>query len=311
MRATVLVDIEAQGPCESEWGLSILIEHREHATLLDAGASGLFAENARKLGVDLAAVNVAALSHAHYDHSDGFDAFFQVNDAAKLFVAASARENCYDTEDGKLCYIGVSRGLFARHAHRIECVSRPTEIAPDVWALPHTTPNLAEKGAKAGMFTTEERTPEKPVTKKPTADEPLDESPTAEESTSERPAAENPDPATLHPDDFSHEQSIVVKLDEDLAVFSSCSHCGPDVVMAEVHQFMPDQPIRALIGGFHLYDTPDEEVRALAGRMKNEGVELAYTGHCTGERAFKILQEELGEDVIKATKSGLRIELDE
>ena len=236
MKATVLVDNEAQGLCESEWGLSILIEHRGCATLLDAGASGLFAENARKLGVDLAAVNVAALSHAHYDHSDGFDAFFQVNDAAKLFVAASARENCYDTEDGKLCYIGVSRGLFARHAHRIEYVSRP--------------------------------------------------------------------------DDFSHEQSIVVKLDEGLAVFSSCSHCGPDVAMAEVHRFMPNQPIRALIGGFHLYDAPDEEVRALAGRMKNEGVELAYTGHCTGERAFKILQEELGEDVIKATKSGLRIELE-
>lgn len=310
MRATVLVGNEAQGLCESEWGLSILIEHREHATLLDAGASGLFAENARKLGVDLAAVNVAALSHAHYDHSDGFDAFFQVNGAAKLFVAASARENCYDTEDGKLCYIGVSRGLFARHAHRIEYVSLPAEIAPDVWALLHTTPNLAEKGARAGMFTTEECAPEKPVTKRSTTDEPLDESPTAEESTSERSAAENPDPATLRPDDFSHEQSIVVKLDEGLAVFSSCSHCGPDVVMTEVHQFMPDQPIRALIGGFHLYDTPDEEVRALAGRMKNEGIELAYTGHCTGERAFKILQEELGEDVIKATKSGLRIELD-
>ena len=287
MRATVLVDNEAQGLCESEWGLSILIEHREHATLLDAGASGLFAENARKLGVDLAAVNVAALSHAHYDHSDGFDAFFQVNDAAKLFVAASARENCYDTEDGKLCYIGVSHGLFARHAHRIEYVNRPAETAPDVWALPHTTPNLAEKGAKAGMFTTEERAPEKPVTKRPTTDEPLDESPTADEPLDESPTAEG------------------------LAVFSSCSHCGPDVVMAEVHQFMPNQPIRALIGGFHLYDTPDEEVRALAGRMKNEGVELAYTGHCTGERAFKILQEELGEDVIKATKSGLRIELDE
>ena len=100
----------------------------------------------------------------------------------------------------------------------------------------------------------------------------------AEESTSERPVAENPDPATLRPDDFSHEQSIVVKLNEGLAVFSSCSHCGPDVVMAEVHQFMPNQPIRALIGGFHLYDTPDEEVRALAGRMKNEGVETRLHG---------------------------------
>lgn len=59
--------------------------------------------------------------------------------------------------------------------------------------------------------------------------------------------------------------------------------------MAEVHQFMPNQPIRALIGGFHLYDTPDEEVRALAGRMKNEGIKPTYTGHCTGERAFKIV----------------------
>lgn len=52
-------------------------------------------------------------------------------------------------------------------------------------------------------------------------------------------------------------------------------------------------------------------MRALADRMKNEGIKLAYTGHCTGDRAFKILQEEPGEDVIKATKSGLRIELGE
>ena len=52
-------------------------------------------------------------------------------------------------------------------------------------------------------------------------------------------------------------------------------------------------------------------MRALADSMKNEGIEHAYKGHFTGERAFKILQEELGEDVIKATKSGLRIELGE
>ena len=57
--------------------------------------------------------------------------------------------------------------------------------------------------------------------------------------------------------------------------------------------------------------TRTKRVRALADSLKNEGIELAYTGHCTGERAFRILQEELGEDVIKATKSGLRIELDE
>lgn len=91
-------------------------------------------------------------------------------------------------------------------------------------------PKFAEKGAKAGMFTTEERTAEGVATKGS--------------------AINNPDPTTLRPDDFSHKQSIVVKLDEGLAVFSSCSHCGPNVVLTEAHQFMPNQPIRALIGGF-------------------------------------------------------------
>lgn len=279
MKATILIDNETQGSCACEWGFSVLIEHRDHATLLDTGASDLFVRNAEILGVDLACVDAAALSHAHYDHSDGFDAFFRANDTATLYAASGVRENCYAIEDGNASYIGVAHGLLERHASRIAYVDGPAQIAPGIWAVPHTTSGLAEKGSAAGMYVANDA------------------------------ACKNPDASDLAPDDFSHEQSIVVELEHGVAVFSSCSHCGADVVLAEAQRFMPGRRVRALVGGFHLYETADEDVRLLAQRLKNEGVEVIYTGHCTGERAFSILQKELGTDVVQATESGLVIKL--
>ena len=89
LKMTVLVDNIAQPPCRAEWGLSILIEADGKAILLDTGASGLFAENAALLGADLAAVDVGVLSHAHYDHSDGLDTFFCLNNTARFLLRSS------------------------------------------------------------------------------------------------------------------------------------------------------------------------------------------------------------------------------
>ena len=71
MRATVLTDNTGNNELAGEWGLSFYIEYRDQKILLDAGQSGLFAENAEKLGINLADVDYAVLSHAHYDHVDG------------------------------------------------------------------------------------------------------------------------------------------------------------------------------------------------------------------------------------------------
>ena len=55
--------------------------------------------------------------------------------------------------------------------------------------------------------------------------------------------------------------------------------------------------VGAYIGGFHLFRSSDEDVRGLASRIKDAGITELYTGHCTGERAFRILREELGQTV--------------
>ena len=97
---TVLIDNVASEPLLSEWGLSILIMADDRKILLDTGAGRLFARNAELLGLDLADVEEGVLSHAHYDHADGLDTFFTLNQKAPVLVREGACENCYGVKDG-------------------------------------------------------------------------------------------------------------------------------------------------------------------------------------------------------------------
>ena len=90
MKIKVLMDNISSGELAGEWGLSILIEYEGKKILLDTGASGAFAENAEKMGIDLAEVDFAVLSHAHYDHADGMQTFFANNEKASFYLQTDA-----------------------------------------------------------------------------------------------------------------------------------------------------------------------------------------------------------------------------
>lgn len=51
-----------------EHGLNLYIETNNHKILFDFGQSDCFIENAKKLGVNLQDVDIAILSHGHYEH---------------------------------------------------------------------------------------------------------------------------------------------------------------------------------------------------------------------------------------------------
>lgn len=270
MRITVLVDNTAANGCACEWGLAAYIEYDGRALLLDTGASDMFASNAEILGLDLSTVSHAILSHAHYDHAGGYDAFFSINDRANLYVAGGAAENCFNFVKVRHHYIGIPRGTMEKYSERIIYKDDVSEISSGVFLIPHSTAGLEEMGRRNKMYLREGR--------------------------------------RYRADDFCHEQTLVLKTEEGLVVLNSCSHSGPDVILDEVGKAFPNEQVRAYIGGLHLFERSDEEVRRIAEIFRMHGIGKVYTGHCTGVRALEILEEELGSGVV-SLESGLVIEL--
>ena len=80
----------------AEHGLSLLIETGEHRILFDAGQTGAFADNAARLGLDLSTVDLAVLSHGHYDHGGGLARFLEINCHAPVYVNPHVFEPHYN-----------------------------------------------------------------------------------------------------------------------------------------------------------------------------------------------------------------------
>lgn len=268
MTATILIDNQTKSDLAPEWGLAIWIEYSGHIILLDTGETGKFIENADAMKLEIGQVEFGVLSHAHHDHANGLAAFFKRNQTAKFYLRHGCEENCYGRKWLFSRYIGIQKGYLEQYRDRIVFADGAYEIMPGVTLLPHTTPHLERLGKKAGMYVKQN--------------------------------------GMWRPDGFLHEQSLVLQTGKGLVIWNSCSHGGADNIIREVADAYPNETIYALVGGFHLYASPEREVRALASRIRETGIEKIYTGHCTGENAIKILREELG-DRVEQIYTGMNI----
>lgn len=109
MKITTLLENTTLSPeLVPEHGLSLFVETDRARFLFDAGQSGIFADNAAKLGVELKTADFAVLSHGHYDHGGGVLRFFKENERARLYVSEKAFMPYYN---GTEKYIGLDPAI--------------------------------------------------------------------------------------------------------------------------------------------------------------------------------------------------------
>ena len=103
------------------------------------------------------------------------------------------------------------------------------------------------------------------------------------------------------PDDFRHEQYLMIEEQGKRILLSGCSHKG---ILQIVEAFRPD----ILIGGFHFMKIESEEVLETAAKKLLEYDTVYYTGHCTGQPQYACLKSLMG-DKLHYLATGTVLEL--
>ncbi|MCD8090761.1 MAG: MBL fold metallo-hydrolase [Clostridiales bacterium] len=266
IRVTVLIENTSDGILTCEHGLSLFIEYAGKRILLDAGSSEAFGENAEKLGLSLTCLDAYVLSHGHYDHSGGFDYIFRNDPAARVYARKEALD-VYLSAAGGLHEISVPENV-AKQRERFIFTDGLKEILPKIYLIPHKTTGLEGIGEKSKLY------------KKQGAE--------------------------ILPDDFAHEQSLVVDTEDGLVIFNSCSHAAAPNIIREAKAALGRKRVYAYVGGLHMKGRKngreicafsEEETCSLCRAFLKENIRKIYTGHCTGTPGFEKLKSRLGNRV--------------
>ncbi|HAK47032.1 MAG TPA: hypothetical protein DCO79_14090 [Spirochaeta sp.] len=274
---TFLMDDKPGEALLNEHGLSILIDTGKHRILFDTGQSSRFASNAENLDIDLGTVDLAMISHGHYDHGGGLPAFFERNESAPVWIHSKAALPIYysTNKGGRTRYVGIKEETFSDYKDRFIFTDSAVTPAEGIHIIPGT--DVPGRGPiyKDGSLYLKEGDVESIET-------------------------------------FDHEIFMVIEREEDIILISGCSHNNIVAIIKHVRELFSEKRLTAVIGGFHLPDLAGYNSKHESAAKKTAGdlniivseintlessLPFYYTGHCTGDRAKVILKEVLGDKI--------------
>lgn len=245
-----------------EHGLSLYIETDKHKILFDMGVSALFAKNALLLGVDLGGVDIAFISHGHYDHGGGLKTFLGMNDKAKVYISSRAFDGHFaNFENGGIKPVGLDTALM--DSGRFLYVGEHLQIDEELTLFSHVRCLRLNPSGNADLLKMEG--------------------------------------GSYLPDDFMHEQNLCIVENGKTVLISGCAHCGIVNILEHFHGrngYYPD----TVIGGLHLFnparDTSErpEIVREIAEFLLETKAKF-QTCHCTGIESFNLLKQLMGDRI--------------
>jgi len=86
------------------------------------------------------------------------------------------------------------------------------------------------------------------------------------------------------------EQGLVIKTEDGGVLITGCGHPGITEMVSVVKEDLGIQ-VHTVIGGLHLLQTPDDEVKMIAAKLQQMGVKKICPTHCTGDKAMALFKE--------------------
>ena len=258
-----------------DWGFSALIHYNGKTILFDTGNNAdKFEHNVRALDVDLNKVDIAILSHRHYDHISGFDYMLKVKPTVKAYLPADSalgapmrftfshdtKESLADLPPEQLYFGGAVNSMDdfkpgdRFHGANQEFVPASREIAPGMYLIVTRSVMLGDFNAYP---------PNEPG----------------------------------HPDLAGFpELSLALKTEKGVVLITGCSHSTVEAIIRATKQYTGSN-IELVEGGFHLLPYDAAYISKIAHLIKDDlGVRRVAPAHCTGNLAFKIFRDLYGEN---------------
>jgi 7,8-dihydropterin-6-yl-methyl-4-(beta-D-ribofuranosyl)aminobenzene 5'-phosphate synthase len=95
------------------------------------------------------------------------------------------------------------------------------------------------------------------------------------------------------------EQALVIETESGLVLVTGCAHLGIVTIVEQVREKFAE-PVRLVLGGFHLGDKSKAEIDLILREFRRLGVQQVAPCHCTGDSAIAMFSAEYGGDFIQA-----------
>lgn len=253
LKITILSTMLAQKGV-GEWGFAALIEADSVKILFDAGGrEKTVLENSKDLKIDLSDVPELILSHGHGDHTAGWIPLRTAMKASnpKALSVTHACKGLFDTRISSSGQEFSSRKTdslqYIQTGGVVQMYERFTEIHPGIFLTGQVPRKYPEKNYGLGGNV---------IRKK-------DEL------------------GNIVEDIVPEDMSLVIRTEKGLVLISGCGHSGMINTITHIQDYL-QQPLLAAIGGFHLLENNDEQIKWTANELKKTGMRYFMGAHCTG-----------------------------
>lgn len=252
---------------DGEHGFSAAIYLNEDMLWLwDAGASDLAARNARSLGVNISKARGLALSHGHYDHTGGVEAFLESGFSGSIYAHPASVTPRWSVKPGRAArsigwqapQTGRERLHPVRGARMLAADAQGNPLLTMVTDIPRLQGNVENV---QGFFHDEQATA---------------------------------------PDNVIDDACLVLHTLHGRVLVLGCCHSGLANTLAAADAATANHTgstpgFACVLGGLHLLgveDDQDERILQVLTALARYNVRSLRPGHCTGGLAMRVLADE-------------------